>query len=371
MNKLLSGAVLGLGTVVASGAAWAQEAAATAAAAATETATAAVAAAARSFLASLSAEERQRATFPLQSEEWTRWHFIPVVQFERHGLPLKDMTGPQQQLARDLLKVSLSQSGYQKATSIMALEGVLGPIEDQQRAAAAASGRGAGPAVIPRDPVNYFVSVFGDPSSKAGWGWRLEGHHVSLHFSVDNGRMAMTSTPLFLGTNPAEVPAGSPQAGLRILGAEEDAGRALVTALDAAQRTTAIYRPTAPGDIATSNSVNINPQDPPGLAASAMTPAQRDLLMKLIGTYSSAMLPEVSADRMAKITAAGTDKITFAWAGPIEKGQRYYYRVQGPTFLIEHNNTQNNGNHVHSVWRDFKGDFGRDLLAEHMAAVAH
>jgi len=339
-------------------------------------ASAAVAAAARSFLEGLSAEERQRATFPLQSDEWTRWHFIPVNQFERHGLPFKDMTEPQRQRARDLLKVSLSQSGYQTATSIMALESVLGVIEDQQRAAAAAAaaagnGRGTGPAMIPRDPVNYFVSVFGDPSSRAGWGWRLEGHHVSLHFSVDNGKMAMTSTPIFFGTNPAEVPAGSPQAGLRILAAEEDAGRALVTALDVAQRTTAVYRPMAPNDIATSNMVNITPLDPPGLAASAMTPAQRDLLMRIISTYSSAMLPEVAADRMAKITAAGTDKITFAWAGPVEKGQRYYYRVQGPTFLIEHNNTQNNGNHVHSVWRDFNGDFGRDLLAEHMAAVAH
>jgi hypothetical protein len=331
--------------------------------------------AAQAFLASLSPEERQRATFPLVSDEWTRWHFIPVIQFERHGLALKDMTEPQRQLARDLLKVSVSQSGYQTATSIMALESVLGVLEDAQRAAAAEAlaagrGRGNGPAVIPRDPVNYFFSVFGDPTAKAGWGWRVEGHHVSLHFAVDNGKMMVSSTPIFFGSNPARVPSG-PQEGLRILGAQEDAGRALVTSLDDAQKAVAIYQPNAPGDIATSNTVNINPLSPGGLAASAMTPAQRDLLMKLVDVYSSAMLPEVAAERMAKITAAGTDKITFAWAGPIAAGQRYYYRVQGPTFLIEHNNTQNNGNHVHSVWRDFNGDFGRDLLAEHMAAFAH
>lgn len=337
-------------------------------------AAAAMSSAAQAFLASLSPDERQRVTFPLVSDEWTRWHFIPVTQFERHGLPLKDMTEPQRQLARRLLEASLSQNGYQTATAIMALETVLGALEDQQRAAAAAApaaGRGrGGPAAIPRDPVAYFFSIFGDPKAAAGWGWRVEGHHVSLHFAVDNGKMQVTSTPLFFGTNPARVPDG-PQAGLRILGPQEDAGRALVESLDASQKAVAVYQANPPGDIATSNNVNINPLTPPGLAAAAMTPAQRDLLSKLIDTYGAAMLPEVAADRMEKVRAAGMEKITFAWAGSLEKGQRYYYRVQGPTFLIEHNNTQNNGNHVHSVWRDFNGDFGRDLLAEHMAAFAH
>jgi hypothetical protein len=339
----------------------------------------AISAAAQAFLTSLTPEERQRATFPLVSDEWTRWHFIPVTQFERHGLPLKAMTDAQRQLARRLLEVSVSQSGYQTATGIMALENVLGALEDQQRAvtaaeaaapAAAGRGRGAGAAVIPRDPTAYFFSIFGDPKATAGWGWRVEGHHVSLHFAVDNGKMQVTSTPLFFGTNPARVPAG-PQEGLRILGPQEDAGRALVASLDDAEKAVAIYVPNPPGDIATANNVNITPLTPTGLAASAMTPAQRELLSKLIETYSSAMLPEVAADRMAKMRAAGMEKITFAWAGSTEKGQRYYYRVQGPTFLIEHNNTQNNGNHIHSVWRDFNGDFGRDLLAEHMAAFAH
>ena len=332
-------------------------------------ASSAIATAANGFLSSLTPEQRQKAVFPLVSDEWIRWHFIPVVQFARHGLPLKEMTDVQRQRAHDLLKASLSQTGYKTATATMENETLLGAIEAADRAAATAAGRGAGTA-IPREPDNYFVSVFGEPSSKAGWGWRLEGHHVSLHFSVDNGKMAVTSTPLFFGANPGEVREG-PQAGSRILGAEEDAARALLASLDATERATAIIAPNAPGDIATMIQVKVDPLNPAGLVAANMTAPQRDLLMKLVDVYIGMALPEVAADRMAKIKAAGTEKIAFAWAGSTEKGQKYHYRVQGPTFLIEHNNTQNNGNHVHSVWRDFNGDFGRDLLAEHMAAFPH
>ena len=324
---------------------------------------------AQAFLASLTADQKQKASFALTSDEWTRWHFIPVVQFARNGLALKDMTPPQRQKAHDLLKASLSAAGDRIAEATMANEALLGQIEDADRAAAAASG-GRGPAMIPREPDNYFVSIFGEPSAKAGWGWRFEGHHVSLHFSIDNGKMSVTSTPLFFGANPAEVKSG-PTAGTRILGAEEDAARALLNSLDATQKTTAIIAEAAPGDMVTGAKVDITPLTPPGLAATQMTPAQRDLLMKLVDVYLGMALPEVAADRQAKIKAAGTEKITFAWAGSTEKGQKYHYRVQGPTFLIEHNNTQNNGNHVHSVWRDFNGDFGRDLLAEHMKAFPH
>jgi hypothetical protein len=324
---------------------------------------------ASAFVSSLTPDQRQQALFPLSSDEWTRWHFIPVVQFPRHGLAFKDMTATERQQAQTLLKNSLSFSGFSIANATMQNEIVLGALEESQRKAAAATG-GRGPAVIPRDPDNYFVSIFGEPSAKTQWGWRLEGHHVSLHFAVDGTKMMVTSTPLFFGANPAEVREG-PQAGQRILGAQEDTARALLAALDETERGTAIVAPTAPGDIISMIKVKADPLNPSGLAAAQMTPAQRDLLMKIVDTYSSTMLPEVAADRMAKIKDAGIDKISFAWFGPVEKGKKYYYRVQGPTFLIEHNNTQNDGNHVHSVWRDFNGDFGRDLLAEHMAAFPH
>ncbi len=325
---------------------------------------------AQEFLGSLTPAQRQQGLFPLNSDEWTRWHFIPVSMFERHGLRIKDMTAPQREKARALLAASLSRSGYQTATAIMSLETILGQLEDRERAAAAASG-GRGPAVFVRDPENYFFSVFGTPSPDGQWGWRLEGHHVSLHFAVDGARTAVTSTPLFFGSNPAVVPQGLPQAGLRILGPQEDTARALLAALEDTQRATAIVSPTAPGDIISMTKVKADPLSPSGLAAAQMTPAQQDLLLKVIEAYSTAMLPEIAAERLSKIHAAGIEKVAFAWFGPTERGQKYYYRVQGPTFLIEHNNTQNDGNHVHSVWRDFDGDFGRDLLAEHMAAFPH
>ncbi len=332
-------------------------------------AAAAMATSAEMFLASLTPDQKQKAVFSLGSDEWTRWHFIPVSMFPRHGLPLKEMSEPQRQRAHDLLKASLSQAGFKTATSTMANETLLGAIEAAARTAAAASG-GRGPAMIPREPDNYFFSVFGEPSAKSRWGWRLEGHHVSLHFAIDGARMVVTSTPLFFGANPAEVREG-PDKGLRILGAQEDTARALLASLDSTQRATAIIQPTAPGDIITTTTVKVDPLNPSGLGAAQMAPAQRDLLTKILDAYSSQMLAEVAAERMAKIKEAGLEKVSFAWFGPVEKGQKYYYRVQGPTFLIEHNNTQDNGNHIHSVWRDFNGDFGRDLLAEHMAAFPH
>jgi hypothetical protein len=332
-------------------------------------AAAAMATSAQAFLATLTPAQRQKAVFALQSEEWTRWHFIPVTMFERHGLTIKEMSEAQRQKAQDLLKASLSQSGYNIANATMKNETLLGMVEETERQTAARSG-GRGPAVIPRDPENYYVSVFGEPGANAQWGWRLEGHHVSLRFAVNGSKMAVSSTPLFFGANPAEVQDG-PDKGQRILGVEEDTARALLAALDQSQKTTAIVAPQAPGDIISMTKVQADPLNPAGISAAQLSAAQRDLLMKVIESYSGAMLPEVASERLGKIRQAGVDKISFAWFGPIERGQKYYYRVQGPTFLIEHNNTQNNGNHVHGVWRDFNGDFGRDVLAEHMAMYRH
>jgi Protein of unknown function (DUF3500) len=312
-----------------------------------------MATAAERFLASLTPEQRQQATFTFDSPERLRWHFVP--QFERNGLTVKAMTEPQRKLAHDLLKTGLSERGYSTYSQIMQLESILKVLEN-----------GRGPI---RDPEGYRFSVFGTPSAKGTWGWRVEFHHVSLHFSVVNGT-AISSTPSFAGANPAEVRDG-PQKGQRTLGMLEDTARALVTALDEAQRKTAIINTVALNDIVTGNAVDINPLSPSGLKASSMTAAQRDLLTKVLDAYAGLMAPDIAADRLTKIRIAGVENVTFAWAGSIERGQKHYYRVQGPTFLIEFDNTQNDGNHVHSVWRDFRGDFGRDLLREHLRASAH
>jgi hypothetical protein len=180
----------------------------------------------------------------------------------------------------------------------------------------------------------------------------------------------VASSPSFFGSNPAEVREG-PKKGLRILGAEEDAARALLQSLDAPQRSKAIIDATAPGDLVTMANVTINPLSPSGLEASAMNAAQRDLLMKLLDVYAGQMAADLAADRLARVRKAGVEKIGFAWAGESERGKKHYYRIQGPTFLVEYDNTQNDGNHIHSVWRDFDGDFGRDLLREHLRSVAH
>ena len=312
-----------------------------------------MATAATNFLAALTPDQRQRATFAFDSAERLRWHFVP--QFERNGLQIKEMTEPQRKLAHELLKTGLSARGYTTYTQIMQLENILKAVEN-----------GSGPT---RDPEGYRFSVFGAPAAKGTWGWRVEFHHVSLHFDVVNGT-AISSTPSFAGANPAEVKDG-PQKGQRTLGTLEDSARALVTALDEPQRKVAIFTNVALNDIVTGNALDIKPLSPEGVKASAMTGAQRDLLIKVLDGYAGLMAPDIAADRMAKVKKAGIENIAFAWAGSIERGQKHYYRVQGPTFLIEFDNTQNDGNHVHSVWRDFNGDFGRDLLRDHLKSSTH
>jgi hypothetical protein len=316
------------------------------------------------LLDSLTPEQRQKMAMPFDSADRTRWNFIPTNMFPRQGLPLKDMTEPQRKLAHELLRTALSQRGYTTTTTVMNdLEAILRDTEAAARAA-----KGLTTAGNVRDPELYYFSVFGTPA-KGPWGWRVEGHHISLHFTIGNGGV-IAASPTFWGSNPAEVLEG-PKKGLRALDKEQDAGRALVMALDDAQRKTAIYAEVAPNDILTTTKHPIDPLKPDGVLASAMTPKQQALLMQLVQVYTGQMSEDTAAERLAEIKKAGVDKISFAWAGPIEPGQRHYYRVQGPTFLIEFDNTQNNGNHIHSVWRDFESDFGRDLLREHLVAVQH
>src|SRR3954454_13469782 len=282
------------------------------------------------LLKSLTPPQAQQATFPFASDERLRWHFIPTETFPRNGLLLRDMSPEQRRLAHDLLKAGLSQRGYLTVSSIMDLETVLKALEAAQRAAGPQPPRGT---PLERDPEKYFFSFFGTPSDKETWGWRVEGHHVSLHFTVVNGTLVAAS-PSFYGTNPAEVRDG-PKKGLRILGAEEDSARALLESLDASQREKAIINATAPGDMLTMANVNITPLSPAGITVEALTAAQRDLLMKLIAVYTGFMADDIAADRTARFKKAGVEKIGFAWAGDTEPGKKHYYRIQGPTFLVE------------------------------------
>jgi len=314
--------------------------------------------AAGQFLNSLSPEQRAKASFAFNSDDRLRWHFIPNEMFPRKGLMLKDMNAEQRRLADALLGTGLSSRGLVKVKAIIELEDVLKVVE--------VGGKFA------RNKEEYLFSVFGTPGPKGAWGWRVEGHHISIRFTINDGSIGsqVASSPMFLGSNPAEVREGA-QKGTRVLGEEEDAGRALVQALSPDQLRTAVINPVAPTDILTMNKNDLTPLPEEGILHSALQPQQQLLLKRVIEVYVSTMETDVAAERLAVATRAGMDKVRFAWAGSTERGQKHYYRIQGPTFLIEFDNTQNDGNHVHSVWRDFNGDFGRDLLREHLAAAAH
>ena len=318
--------------------------------------------AAQRFLETLTPEQRGLAVMPFDDERREDWHFIPKPQ--RKGLALKDMTPEQIHMAHVLLSASLSQRGYAKATTIMSLDALLKEIEQAA---------GFTQMLSLRDPLFYYVTIFGEPATGAEWGWSLEGHHVSVNFTLVGDRVA--SSPTFLGSNPHLTPPGR-RGGLRILGREEDLGRALVLSLDAGQRAKAILNEVAPNDIETAAERIVRPDEPPkGLPSTAMTPDQQAALRALIEVYVENVPPDLQVKRRAQYEGADFSKIVFAWMGSTEKGigpgHGHYYRVQAPTFLIEYDNVQNQANHSHTVWRDYDGDFGRDLIAEHRTAVKH
>lgn len=317
-----------------------------------------MAATARNFLASLTPEQKASAVFPFEDEERFFWHYLPADDIPkrygrpRRGLTLAEMTPAQKRLAEALLSAGLSQQGYIKASTIMSLEDILRILEKDTK------GR--------RNPEKYHFSIFGEPSETGTWAYRIEGHHVSLHFTVVKGHA--TGNPTFFGSNPAEVREG-PRAGLRVLAAEEDKGRALLMALTPEQRKEAIVAGKAYPDILTERSRKAAlAGQPSGLAMSKMNAAQRKLLLDLVAEYIDNVPAELAEQRRERLKAAGTS-LHFAWAGVVEKGGPHYYRVQAPAFLIEYDNTQNHANHIHSVWRDFDGDFGVDLLKEHYATA--
>jgi hypothetical protein len=301
------------------------------------------------FLASLTAEQKAKATFAFEDAERVNWAFVPQ---ERKGLPLREMAPHQKLLATALMSAGLSQQGYIKATTIMSLDDVLRIMEKD-------SGER-------RNPEKYYFSIFGTPSDKGTWGYRVEGHHCAQNYTIVNGNVI--GAPTFFGANPAEVREG-PRAGLRVLAQEEDLGRDMIQSLDAEQRKIAIYDAKAPNEILTSNSRTAALKgQASGIQASKMTAAQFEKLNALLDMYAQNMPEQIAQLREEQIKKAGKN-IYFAWAGGINKGEPHYYRVQTPSFLIEYDDTQNNANHIHTVWRDFTGDFGDDLLKQHYATA--
>lgn len=308
---------------------------------------------AKVLLAALTPGQKAKATFAFADEERENWHFIPR---ERKGLPMKEMTPQQRLLAHALLNTGLGFRGSAKAVTIMSLEEVLyqmeGAADESKRAATREK----------RDPEKYFVSIFGEPADKGAWGWRVEGHHLSLNFTIKDGQL-LRATPAFMGTNPGEIREGA-LVGLRVLAVEEELGRGLVKSLTPEQFKAAFVATEAPKDMITAAEHKVSALSPEGLSDSELDAKQKKMLVGLIDEYLARFRPEVADEIRAEIAKNGP--VHFAWAGGKERGEPHYYRVQGKTFLIEYDNTQNGANHVHSVWRSFDGDFGRDLLGDHV-----
>jgi hypothetical protein len=301
--------------------------------------------AAERLLAGLPADARQKASRPFDDPDRSDWHFTPR---SRNGVSLKELDAPGRAAVHSLLETALSAPGYRKVVNIVELELVLRELETFG---------------LMRDPERYHLTIYGTPGIAAPWGWRFEGHHLSLNFTVA-GDKVLADTPSFFGANPATVPRGS-RAGLRVLAAEEDDARALLASFSETQRRAAVFDSRTYGDIVTGNAARVDALPPVGVAASAMTEAQRAQLVKLVETYANTFEPRLAQARMARVREGGIENIRFGWAGATERGKPHYYRVQGPLFLIEYDASQGGGNHIHTVWRDFTGDFGRDLLREH------
>ena len=304
---------------------------------------------AEKLLASLDDGQKKKALFDFDSKERTRWFFTPQQDRDRKatrkGLPLSEMNDRQKKLARELLETGTSKAGYKKASLIMSLEAILADLEKGGR--------------MVRDPQWYFVSIFGKPSKTGQWGWRLEGHHLSLNFTLGGGKI-VSATPCFYGANPAVVKSGK-RKGLETLPEAEHPFRELVKLLDDDQRKVAHQQKEFPE--IQEGTVKPSVGDPVGLPVARMNDKQKAALDRLIKGYASRQLPEVAEVELAEVKKAGLDKVHFAYAGEGTPGKPHTYRVQGPTFVIEFLNVQkdsagNVANHIHSSWRNIKGDFG-------------
>ncbi|SHJ84038.1 DUF3500 domain-containing protein [Pseudozobellia thermophila] len=309
------------------------------------------------FLETLGPELREKTLYELSSEEREMFYYTPVY---RKGSTLKEYTDEQKTAALALLRASISSEAYRKTQEIMELENILLVLENNPKMP---------DGTAKRDPLNYHFWIFGNPAQDQFWGWRFEGHHISLNFVASEGRL-VSSTPFFLGSNPARVLEGEHK-GHEILKKETDLGYAMVNSLTPEQLKVARFSDTAPADMFTSNHTDIAPLNHSGIKYSALLPEQQQAFKNLLQLYLDHYEAKFSKEFKKKIKKQGLDELTFAWAGSLERGEGHYYSIQGPSLLIEYDNTQNNNNHVHTVVRDLENDFGKDVLKEHYAHDHH
>lgn len=279
----------------------------------------------------------------------TEWSFFPG---EHPGVAIGACTEEQQAALLEVLRVALSASGFEKTELVRGIDDVLGKTDGPQYTSG-----------------NYFLSVWGEPGAKGPWSLRWEGHHISLHWLIRDGRV-MASTPQFLGSHPALVEDEGPLKGVKPQAQEEALARALVTSLDEAQAKVAIAGEKAFADVITHSRPQVERLEDAGIAYGALSPEQQEQLRALIQVYIDVQAGPVAEQRAKALTPETLAEVKFAWYGATEPGQKHYYRIQAPGWVIEYANTQHNVNHIHTTWRDFGNDFGRDVLREHLA-MAH
>jgi hypothetical protein len=312
-------------------------------------------ASANGFLNSLDEKLNAKARYTMDNPERFNWYFVPR---DRNGVSMRNLSDAQRKAALAMLKASLSDQGYGKAAAIMELEILLKELEAR------------GPEDNYRDPTNYYITIFGEPSKVNLWGWRFEGHHISFSFTSDKNKI-VSSTPSFFGNNPGIVPRG-PEKGKSILKQETDLGYELCNSFTTEQKAKVIFSETAPNEIITSNKRSVEMITPTGLLYQDMTDSQQKLFLQLLNTYVKNYELGFANTLMAKIKKAGMNTLSFSWAGALTPGGgANYYRIQSPVLLIEYDNSQNNANHIHTVVRDFTNDFAGDILREHYQNEKH
>lgn len=305
------------------------------------------------FLDSLNEEQLSKTLLDFNDQSRETWHFLPSQMWPRKGVTLNQLNENQKILFFNMLRSFLSETGYKKTERIIDLENVLAELENNPTF---------------RDAGAYYIAVYGNPRNDKLWAWSFEGHHVSLNFTISEGKIAVA--PRFFGANPATITSGD-RKGERTLAKEEDLAYELLYELSDEQKKKVVFRDTAYRDITTAKMPQVKPLDPVGIEAKDLNEKQQSILKTLIEEYLNTLPSHLAEARRKTIYQEEFEAIYFGWAGALVKGEPHYYRVQGKTFLIEFDNTQNNANHIHLVWRDFDGDFGRDLIKEHYHTSNH
>ena len=310
-----------------------------------------ITATASKFLAALSDDQRKAVQFDAGDAERFNWHFIPLNDITkqvstRKGVCLDDMDPKAKSAALELLKLGTSADGYTWATAIMEREAILAELEPKN--------------TWYRKPGWYFFTMFGKPAAKGTWGWRVDGHHLSVSLTITDGKI-VSASPYFMGLNPVTIKHGPRKGERDTITPCEDLARELFLMLNKEQQKVALQAEHMP-EVA-GKTVKAPAKIPTGLGAEKMSNKQQELLVKLVNHYTGRMPEALAKTETDKFTKAGVEKLGFLYTGEAEAGKRHTYNIQGPSLYIHYMNEmtdplKNPANHIHSIYRSLTTDFG-------------